>query len=275
MKKKYISIVLVITFFVVLSVLAFDFRLDTVRYTVETGAEEEPFRIVLITDLHSCTYGGKDQSGLMEAVRAQKPDAVLLGGDIFDDNMPWDGAKTAIEQLGKEFSCFYISGNHEVRTRKLDEIKETVKNCGITVLEGGFVSAKELGCAQNMEIYGFDDTTLYENFYEQRRHMKATLENGAENAYRILLIHRPEHIAQYAELGFDLVLCGHAHGGQWRIPGVLNGFYAPGQGFLPEYAGGYYKVENTELIVSRGLARESTPLPRIFNRPELVVIDIE
>ena len=275
MKKKHILAVLTAAVLTVLAMLILGFRLDTVHYSVKTGAEEEPFRIVFITDLHSCLYGGKDQSTLMEAVRAQNPDVVLLGGDVFDDDLPWDGAKSALEQLGKEFSCFYISGNHEVRTKKLDVIKETVQSYGITVLEGSVVTAKELGGAQNIEIYGFDDTTLYGNFYEQRKHMESTLQKGAEDAYKILLIHRPEYIKQYAELGFDLVLCGHAHGGQWRIPGVLNGFYAPGQGFFPKYAGGYYKVENTELIVSRGLARRSHPLPRIFNRPELVVIDIE
>ena len=74
---------------------------------------------------------------------------------------------------------------------------------------------------------------------------------------------------------FDLVLCGHAHGGQWAIPGILNGLYAPNQGMFPKYAGGRYDFERGTLIVSRGLARESTPAPRVFNRPELVIIDLE
>ncbi len=71
-----------------------------------------------------------------------------------------------------------------------------------------------------------------------------------------------------------MVLSGHAHGGQWRIPFLLNGLYAPNQGLFPKYAGGRYDYENGTLIVSRGLARESTPMPRIFNRPELVIVDI-
>ena len=82
-------------------------------------------------------------------------------------------------------------------------------------------------------------------------------------------------MTDYAGSGFDLVLAGHAHGGQWRLPGLINGVLAPNQGFFPSYAGGRYELGNTTLIVSRGLARESTRVPRLFNRPELVVVDVE
>lgn len=90
----------------------------------------------------------------------------------------------------------------------------------------------------------------------------------------MLLSHRPELFETYQKYGFDLVLSGHAHGGQWRIPGVLNGLFAPDQGLFPEYAGGRYDYAEGTMIVSRGLARESTPVPRIFNRPEVVIVDI-
>jgi predicted MPP superfamily phosphohydrolase len=93
--------------------------------------------------------------------------------------------------------------------------------------------------------------------------------------YTILLAHRPEEIERYSAYHFDLVLSGHAHGGQWRLPGIVNGLLAPDQGWFPRYAGGEYLVNGTTLIVSRGLARESTRIPRIFNRPELVVVDLK
>lgn len=89
-----------------------------------------------------------------------------------------------------------------------------------------------------------------------------------------MLAHRPEYFPLYAKMGFDMALCGHAHGGQWRLPSLINGIYAPNQGFLPEYAGGIYHSAATTMIVSRGLARESTRIPRLFNRPELVIIDL-
>ncbi len=90
----------------------------------------------------------------------------------------------------------------------------------------------------------------------------------------MLLVHRPENYADYRKYAFDLVLCGHAHGGQWRIPGILNGLYAPSQGLFPKYAGGYYNEESVPMIVSRGLARESTIVPRFYNPPELVIVDL-
>ena len=93
--------------------------------------------------------------------------------------------------------------------------------------------------------------------------------------FTVLMAHRPELNDKYAAAGFDLVVSGHAHGGQVRIPGLLNGLYAPNQGILPSYAGGEYRIGEMALIVSRGLARESTRLPRVFNRPELVMIEIQ
>lgn len=92
--------------------------------------------------------------------------------------------------------------------------------------------------------------------------------------YTILLTHRPERLDVYCQYGFDLVLAGHAHGGQWRIPGIVNGLWAPNQRLFPAYAGGRYEQNGTTMIVSRGLARESTWLPRWYNRPELVIIDL-
>ena len=91
--------------------------------------------------------------------------------------------------------------------------------------------------------------------------------------YRILLAHRPDAIDEYRQMDFDLILSGHAHGGQWRIPGWINGVYAPGQGLFPRYAGGLYLLDDLAFIVSRGLSN-NTWVPRIFNPPELVVIEL-
>ena len=95
-----------------------------------------------------------------------------------------------------------------------------------------------------------------------------------KNSFNILLVHNIQYNHHYSENGFDLVLSGHNHGGQWRIPGLINGLYSPSEGLFPEFAGGIYEVENTVFIVGRGLARNHTPIPRVFNRPELVIIDI-
>jgi predicted MPP superfamily phosphohydrolase len=79
-------------------------------------------------------------------------------------------------------------------------------------------------------------------------------------------------VSAYLDSGFDLVLSGHAHGGQARIPLILNGLYAPSQGFFPKFAGGLYELDNTDLIVSRGLCKNA--IPRVFNAPEVVIVDV-
>ena len=110
------------------------------------------------------------------------------------------------------------------------------------------------------------------NTFDQQ--LDALKAQAQEANFTILLTHRPELFERYVARGFDLVLCGHAHGGQWRIPGVLNGLLAPNQGLFPPYAGGRYERGNTTMIVSRGLAKETTFVPRILNPPELVVVTI-
>ena len=272
MNKKTLFFVLMAVFILVFAVLAIDYRLNIVYYTIENEHNEEQNRIVLITDLHSCSYGGEDMSELLDAVRAQNPDAVLLGGDIFDSRrMPETNSKTVLKALGKEFDCYYISGNHEVRHEKLEYYKDLVRSCGITVLEGECISDFLPG----IDLYGFDDITAYADPIEQFTHLSELVyEHRESENFALLLTHNPAYFDTYSTMGYDLILCGHVHGGQWRIPGIINGIYAPGQGIFPKYAGGYYKENETEMIISRGLAKESSLIPRIFNRPELVVIDI-
>ena len=189
--------------------------------------------------------------------------------------MPDENAVTALKVLGAEFECYYISGNHEVRHEKLDYYKEIVASCGITVLDGTHTKIAVSAVSGTPDIYGFDDASAYGNLESQLQHIREISGNyHFEESFNVLLIHRPEHFEHYTKLGFDLVLCGHAHGGQWRIPGILNGVYCPGEGIFPKYAGGLYEKDGTKMIVSRGLAKESNFVPRIFNRPELVIIDI-
>ncbi len=270
-KKKIIITVLVILLLLFIS----DMRLKTVVYEVKTEKVNQPVKLVLITDLHSCWYG-KEQRTLIEAVEKQNPDLVLLGGDIFDDNGSYDNAEIVIKHLSEKYPCFYVTGNHEYWSKDIDNILDIVKSYDIPVLEGACSQVEING--QIINICGVDDpdAIVYtRNAKGMTDQLKAAWEASDSNYYTILLSHRPEYIENYKEYDFDLVLSGHAHGGQWRIPGILNGLYAPNQGLFPQYAGGRYDYEGQTMIVSRGLARESTLAPRIFNRPELVVIKLQ
>lgn len=245
----------------------------TVRsYTVESGKVTAPVRLAVLTDLHACAYG-EDQRELLDAVAAQAPDLVLLVGDIVDDEprMPEARALETVEALAEAWPVYYVTGNHEFWSGRPEEIKAEIRAAGAVVLEGQALPVTAAG--QPLLIAGVDDPAAGEEEWRAQLSRAAAGLDGA--AFSVLLSHRPERAEEYAGLGFDLVLAGHAHGGQWRIPGLINGLIAPNQGLFPKYAGGAYDLGGgTAMIVSRGLARESTRVPRLYNPPELVVVDV-
>lgn len=273
-KKSVITRILVIAGIAVVLITICDMRLKTVNYKIESDKVEQPIRIALITDLHSDWYG-KNQSVLIHALEAQKPDVVLLVGDIFDDTKSYNNAEIALRELSARYPCYYVTGNHEYWSKDIDNILAIVEFYQIPILSAECETVEIHG--ETINICGVDDPDVaaYANGVGILDQLKTVEEAADSEAYTVLLSHRPEFAEIYKRYDFDLVLCGHAHGGQWRIPGVMNGLYAPNQGLFPEYAGGRYDFETYTMIVSRGLARESTPIPRVFNRPELVIIDLE
>lgn len=253
---------------------AFNTKLKIQHYSLESEKLTAPVRIVLITDLHSCSYG-KGQRELIDAIHAQKPDIILLGGDICDDKLPHLNTELVLRAIADKYPCYYVTGNHEYWSREIEKILKIFESYNVPVLEGSFDTIDVRG--QKLNICGISDPDILKytdknySITEQLKDAAVASENGN---YSILLAHRPELIDSYLNYDFDLILAGHAHGGQWRLPGIINGLFAPNQGFFPRYAGGKYRFEDSYMIVSRGLARESTRIPRIFNRPELVVIDL-
>ena len=153
---------------------------------------------------------------------------------------------------------------------KSEEMKARIAESGVTVLEGEGQTVVFHG--QPIHICDIDDPAVGTDVWQAQ--LASAARGAAGEGFSILLTHRPERTSAYEGQGFDLILAGHAHGGQWRIPFLLNGLLAPNQGFFPAFAGGRYELGETTLIVSRGLARESTRVPRIFNPPEVVVIDL-
>ncbi|MFB2538154.1 MULTISPECIES: metallophosphoesterase [unclassified Acinetobacter] len=235
----------------------------------------KPQKIALITDLHSCFYG-ENQHEIMDVLTKQQPDMILLVGDIYDDVLPNDNADILLKQfqnLKAKHQVYYVNGNHELWMKPADyaNVEKKIRSYGIHILHGQGASIAN----SNIKVWGVADQSSGQ--LETQLQTVGGLANKQD--FNILLSHRPEYIEQYKNYPFDLVVSGHAHGGQWRIPYLLNGFYAPNQGLLPKYAGGEYRFDNNgrqlRFIVSRGLARESTRyIPRIFNRPELVMIQL-
>lgn len=252
----------------------FSIKEKIVPYTVVSSKIRCSIKLVLITDLHSCWYG-ENMSTLLEEIKSENPDAVLMGGDIYNDEKS-ESSNTEIflKQISCMYKCYFVTGNHDSGTNKftnVKDVKKEIKDYGITLLDGCYDTIEIHG--QQINICGVDDPNIAsKSFYKQLDNAAKACNNGN---YSILLSHRPELIKKYLKYNFDLILSGHAHGGQWRIPKLLNGLLAPHQGLFPKYAGGRYDFGKTCFIVSRGLARESTPVPRIFNNPEVVIINIE
>jgi predicted MPP superfamily phosphohydrolase len=274
-KKFMVLLPLLILVQVWVVVLMFNQNLSVSHYRVETDKIDEQIVLVLVTDLHSCDYGD-GQSELLTAIDAEQPDAILLGGDIFDDKLSPDNTTEFIEGVSGKYPCYYVSGNHEFWSGKADEFKDILTSYGVKVLEGS-TEILEVG-GDRVAICGIDDpdTDRYTSdsapYTEQINQLQAL---GKTGLFTILLSHRPERMEELLPLNPDLVLSGHAHGGQWRLPLILeNGLFSPNQGLFPKYTNGAYFFGDTELIVSRGLARESTAIPRVFNRPEIVVITL-
>ena len=229
-------------------------------------------RIVLITDLHSCYYG-KYQNWLIKRIDKEKPDLILLAGDIFDDKLDDKNTKILMEYLVEKYPCYYVTGNHEYWSRRADEMKEYMSSIGVHVLAGDCetVNVNE----STLDICGVDDPyDLTEAEWTQQ--IDTAYAKTDESHVRILVSHRPEKVDVYEKYNFDLIVAGHAHAGQIRIPFLNRGVYAPDQGFMAEYVNGTYTLSNGSIMeVSRGLGRECTLAPRYFNHPEIVVIDLE
>lgn len=266
--KKRIALTILVSLFLLLLVgVASSYRLTVSRHALRTSKLDGPVRLLLIADLHSCFYGEK-QATLVRAIEAERPDALMLCGDIADDKMPLENTLALLEAVADKYPCFYVTGNHEFWSGDADGIKRIFRRYGVTVLEGGYAPLFVRG--QKIVVCGVDDPQS-RKFTRQL----ASAAKGAETAsYSVLLSHRPELFKRYVAGGFDLALSGHAHCGLWRIPYLMDGFLAPNQGFFPKFTRGAYKSGSTTMIVSTGLARESTRIPRFFNPVELVVIDL-
>lgn len=270
MRKKHWWILPALAILVILTLIALDERLTLRTYTVVSPKLTAEVRLAVVTDFHS----SDNADDVVAMVASCAPDAVLLVGDLFDDdtaNRPTERTLSLMRQLSAQYPCYYVSGNHEAWTGEMDALYQQTEEAGVTVLRmsSGVLTVR----GQRIALCGIPDPyeMVFSGAPDTEEQLRQALEDVDSADFTVLLAHRPELLAKYAQFPLDLVVSGHAHGGQVRIPGVLNGLYAPNQGWFPKLAGGAYTQDGTTLIVSRGLAVR-TRLPHIFNRPEVVLV---
>ncbi|NLY82670.1 MAG: phosphoesterase [Clostridiales bacterium] len=261
----YIFTAVLLTLILLFFALGIDNNITVTKYDIKSPKIRRNLKIAVISDLHSCDYG-PNQELLMDKINNHSPDIIVMPGDIIDDKRPIDKTIEFFQEITKLYPCYYTTGNHEIRIDHLAYLKNVIKNHGIEVLDG------KCSICNDLSICGIDDFELGEEvWYSQLNACSNTIES---KHFNILLSHRPERVCDYTNCNFDLVIAGHAHGGQWRVPHILNGLYSPNQGLFPKYAGGKYTINKTVLVVSRGLAKENILIPRLYNPPELVIINI-
>lgn len=238
---------------------------------------EGSFTIAQVSDLHNAEFGGGNRE-LLAILEEAEPDLIAITGDLIDSRRTDPAPALAFLEGAVELApVCYVTGNHEFRAYDAyQDLKSQMEELGVIVLENESMVLEEVP----LRVIGLDDPS-----FGVRSDPSATPEQilqgaltalapqaGEEDLRTVLLAHRPEYVELYAQHGADLVLSGHAHGGQVRLPGV-GGLYAPGQGFLPRYTSGLYQIGETSLVVSRGLGNSLFPL-RVNNRPEVVLVKL-
>ena len=272
LKKVFIltftALLLIASLFVVYSTSF----LKTTKYTVSDSnlpSSFSGFRIAQVSDLHNASFG-KDNSRLIERLKKAQPDIIVITGDLVDStHTDIDAAENFIRCAVEIAPVYYVSGNHEAWLDEDDynELKEKLVASDAVLLENKSIAVERGG--EHITLAGIDDPDISDGY----GFLSALDELTAEcEGYTVLLSHRPEYFDTYINTDVSLVLSGHTHAGQLRLP-FLGAIFAPGQGLLPENDKGLFRQNDTVMIVSAGLGNSIIPL-RLFNNPELVIIEL-
>lgn len=231
------------------------------------------FRIAQVSDLHNTRFGEGSRE-LLDVLKGVDPDIIVITGDLIDRRRTDVGAALEFAREAVKIApCYFATGNHDARSTAYPQLEKGLLEAGVTVLRSRAEVLERKG--EFLKIVGAEDYTAFDAGpgEPQVAEMLAAIEPLLEPGYNIVLFHRPELAGRMAGMDADLILSGHAHGGQVRLPWV-GGLYAPDQGLFPEYDSGLYDLGDRYLIVSRGLGNSIFPL-RVNDPPEVVLITLE
>ena len=248
------------------------------EYIVRTSNINSKIRIIQLTDLHNSTFG-KENERLIRKVEEQNPDLICITGDLLnmeEENV--DIATNLISKLSSNYPVYVSLGNHELgyKYAETEDLIDKFEDAGAYVLDFDYKDINING--ENIRIgglYGYDLPETNEVSRDNEAEFLSNFQNTKD--YKLLLTHMPYGWYQAGSLDYwdiDLVLTGHTHGGQVRIP-FLGGLYAPDIGWFPGREMGLYYSEDMErvMVLSRGLG-STEYIPRFNNIPEIVVVDV-
>jgi len=245
--------------------------LEISRYEVKSQKLPESFdgfKIVQLSDLHGAEFG-EDGMGLVEKVKELEPDIIALTGDFVTD----EGDLAAVEKLAarlvKLCPVYFVSGNHEFGSGLAVKVRNILERAGVKYLSNEYLTINR--GEDEILLGGVEDPLAYADMLSPDE-LAQKMNDAAPDAFKILLGHRNYWMTEYPELPVDLIFCGHAHGGLIRIPGV-GGLIGTDRRLFPDFDAGQFNNGRYTLIVSRGLGN-SVPIPRVFNRPEIVCVEL-
>lgn len=276
MKRKVIFFIILLLFIVIGWLIWSNKTVKTTDITVSSNnlpIEFNDYKIAHISDFHNAKFG-ENNSKIIDILKNENPDIIAVTGDLVDSNHTnVDIAVLFMKQAVKIAPCFYVTGNHEAWTEQYDELESKLIECGVNVLHDTYFDLEKNGA--KIKLVGIDDPSFTKGYELNEESIIETKlkEFDLEDSYTILLSHRPEYFKTYANSNIDLVLTGHAHGGQFRLP-FIGGLVAPNQGLFPKYDSGLFTENNTNMVVSRGIGNSIIPV-RINNRPEVIIINLQ
>lgn len=239
------------------------------------------FKILQLSDLHNKSFGNKNKN-LIKKINKISPDIIVITGDmIVRQKDDYSVFLDLTSELSKLYKIYYISGNHEqkasLRNKKIDELFNSIKNMGVTVLDNNMVQLVRgssyinlYGIMIDLKYYKYDNSL--KDVYFKQKQVENIIGVADEKDFNILLAHNPFYFEAYALWGADITLSGHVHGGMIRLP-FVGALLSPERKFFPKYSEGKYLIEDKILIVSRGLGSGKLAF-RLFNRPELSIITL-
>ena len=237
-------------------------------------AEFDGYKIVHLSDLHGHEYGEGSEK-LLSLVREQKPDLIVITGDLIDQESQLQMIPALAKGLAAVAPTYYVTGNHEwgLGTGTVRELKNLLSQCGVTPLSNQYELLERNGA--QIVLAGVDDPNGYAD-QTTPEELYARIENNAPGLFTLLLAHRNDRFGQYADAGYDFVMSGHGHGGIVRLP-FVGGLVGTNRQFFPKWTSGIYTLGDSTLFVSRGLGNNTVPFRgfRVFNRPELAVVTLK
>ena len=260
------------------------FKIDVSKYEVASSKVPKAFdgfKILQLSDLHNRRFN-KNNKKIVKIIEKQKPDIIVMTGDMVSSNSTgFSNFFSLVEELDGKYPIYYIFGNHEQRlsVEKQASIIGKLREYGVKVLNNQqeFITKDD----ESIQIFGLKQELIYYTNYLKSKKTYSYETKDMENAIRkadgkkfnILLAHNPLYFDTYEKWGADLIFSGHVHGGIIQIP-FVGGLLSPERKLFPKYSGGEYEIDDSKMVVSRGLGYTKINL-RFFNNPEICVVELK